>query len=120
MENYYIQALKNALGNMAPQVVGDEYNGNPWSMKWKGLRMGDNGISAGTYGIPSDRSYFANAYANLGDRKILPDFEKVVDSPLGRLSLMSNQDGYNSLSADFNPSDKTQSYVQALKNLLGR
>lgn len=125
MDNYYAQALTNALSNLKPEIksVGSEYtneNGQPWSMKWKGLRMGDNGVSAGSYGLPNDPSYFVDAYARLGDRKVMPDFEKILHTPLGNLALSSNEEDYNSLAADFHPNDRTQSYIQALKNLLGR
>ena len=107
MDKYYAQALKNALGNILPKVktVNEEYtsDGSPWSMKWKGLRVGDNGISAGSYGTPDDPYYFADVYARLGDRKVMPDFEKTLHTPVGDVNLASNMEDYNSLSATYNP-----------------
>lgn len=125
MDNHYLQALANALSGLRPEIksVNSEYtngNGQPWSMKWKGLSVGDNGVQAGSYGVPDDPSYFASAYARLGDRKVMPDFEKILHTPLGNLALSSNEEDYNSLAADFHPNDRTQGYIQALKNLLGR
>ena len=124
--NYYAQALKNALGSLRPEIqsVNREYisegTGEPWSMKWKGLSMGDNGVQAGSYGNPNDPYYFADIYARLGDRKVVPDFDKMLHTPLGNLQLHSNEEDYNSIGADFYPTDRTQGYIQALKNLLGR
>jgi hypothetical protein len=119
-KEYYMQALANAL---RPQVksVDSEYtngNGQPWSMKYKGLSVGDNGIQAGSYGSPNDPNYFADIYARLGDRKVIPDFDKMINTPLGNLELSSNEEDYNSLRSDFYPNDRTQGYIQALANLL--
>lgn len=123
--NYYAQAIKNALGNLRPEVtrVNEEYtggDGQPWSMKWKGLSVGDNGVQAGSYGPPTDPYYFADAYARLGDRKVIPDFDKMIHTPLGNLQLHSNDEDYNSIGADFFPTNKTQGYIQTLANLLNR
>lgn len=122
---YYAQALKNALSNIKPELksVNSEYtggDGQPWSMKWKGLSVGDNGVQAGSYGNPADPYYFANIYASLGDRKVVPDFDKMLHTPLGNLELSSNQEDFNSIGADFYPNNRTQGYIQALQNLLGR
>lgn len=123
--NYYVKALKNALGNAVPQYksVDREYtggDGQPWSMKWKGLNVGDNGVQAGSYGPPADPYYFANLYSHMGDRQVIPDFDKMLHTPLGNLELSSNQEDYNSVGADFYPNDRTQGYIQALAKLLGR
>jgi len=122
---YYAQALINALSNLRPEYrsVNSEYtggDGQPWSMKWKGLSVGDNGVQAGSYGNPADPYYFADIYARLGDRQVVPDFDKMLHTPLGNLELSSNQEDYNSIGADFYPNNRTQGYIQALKNLLGR
>lgn len=119
MDNYYAQALANALGKIKTQSVNSEYTnaeGQPWSMKWKGLSVGDNGVQAGSYGNPVDPTYFADVYARLGDRQVIPNFDKTVQTPLGALQLHSNDEDYNSVGADFTPNE----YVRALANMLRR
>lgn len=118
--NYYAQALVDALRPKVKSVDNEYINGNgqPWSMKYKGLSVGDNGVQAGSYGSPNDPYYFADVYARLGDRKVIPDFDKMINTPLGNLELSSNDEDFNSLRSDFYPNNRTQGYIQALANLL--
>lgn len=93
--------------------------GNPWSMNYAGYNNGNVGLDVGSYGNPSAPTYFG--YATLpGEKKYIPNFYKDINTPLGNLSLESNYENPNSLSADFTPNAKAQAMAQALRSLLGR
>ena len=95
-------------------------NGEPWSMNWSGISKGEAGLNAGSYGNPAAPTYFGTAYLP-GEEKIgqyMPDFNKVLNTPLGSLNVESNYEIPNSVGADFTPNEKTNYYIQALANLL--
>lgn len=120
--NYYAQALANALGITPEKTVNEEYiggSGQPWSMKWKGVNVGDNTFRAGSYGPPDAPYYFANFFLD-GNRDYIPNFDKTVNTPLGNLQFAKNTEEPNSASVDFYPNDRTRGYAQALANMLGR
>lgn len=122
MDNHYLQALANALGITPEKTVNEEYiggSGQPWSMKYKGVNVGDNTFRAGSYGPPNDPYYFANFFLN-GNKDYIPDFDKMIHTPLGNVEFSKNTEEPNSAGVDFYPTDRTQGYIQALKNLLGR
>ena len=97
-------------------------NGQPWSMNWAGIDNGEAGLHAGSYGNPSAPTYFGDAflpgYERLG--QYVPNFNRAVNTPVGKLNFESNYDIPNSISAEFTPNTNTNYYIQALANLLGR
>ena len=94
-------------------------NGQPWSMNWMGVDRGDAGLHVGSYGNPSAPTYFGSAFLP-GDSQYVPDFNKTFNTPVGSLNFESNYDIPNTIDADFTPNAKTNYYLQALANLLGR
>ena len=88
--------------------------GNPWHMDYTTLGAnGDRGLNYGTYGNPSDPTYFATAFLG-GNKNYIPDFDKTINTPLGSLELSRNTEEPNSLSADVRPNE----YIMALARLL--
>ena len=90
--------------------------GNPWHMDYASMEgPGDSMLRAGTWGDPSNPTYFTGAFLG-GDKNYIPDFDKTFDTPLGSLELSRNTEAPNSVFADYRPNQ----YVQALANLLLR
>ena len=124
MANKYVQAIASALQNMRPSVdrVNEEYtggDGQPWSMKWGGLNLGDQALRAGSYGNPVDPTYFATAFLG-GDKEYIPTFEKNINTPIGNLGVETNYEVPNNVDFTYKPSDKARAYIQALSNMLNR
>ena len=72
--------------------------GDPWSMNWAGIRNGEAGYQAGSFGNPSAPTYFQTAYLP-GEERIgqyVPDFKKSFNTPLGNLNFESNYEIPNS------------------------
>ena len=119
--NYYVRALKNAIGNLAPNVYGgtskyDNPVGPDIASAWAGL--GDYQLRANRFGDPGQTPTYAAGLNFPNDAKI-PDYYRSFNTPVGVLDVMTN-DGNPNIGASFEPNDKTQGYIQALKNLLGR
>jgi hypothetical protein len=94
-------------------------SGQPWSMDYSRVNLGDTLLQAGEYGAPTDAHYFAGAFLP-GDNQYIPNYYNSFNTPLGQLELETNNDVANYLEASFNPNDRTQYYIQALANLLKR
>ena len=123
MDNYYAQALMKALNITPEKTVNEEYtggSGQPWSMKWKGVNVGDNTFRAGSYGPPNDPYYFANMFLGNGQKDYMPEFDKMVHTPFGNVEFAKNTEEPNSAGVDFYPNDRTQGYIKALGNMLRR
>lgn len=104
--------IKTPIGDYT-RVSNNYYtggDGQPWSMNWAGVNSKSGaGLQAGSYGNPADLNYFASAYLP-SDRKVIPDYYKSYDTPIGNLEFETNYDVPNTVDVTYNPNFYKGSY----------